>query len=321
MDHGKFPNQPPGAAGPRAQTTRRSPSALGFVSVIDVTAFDAAELSLYHSRPAFVVGCPRSGTTLVKTMLDSHPSISCGPETLFMRPIAQMERQSIDLTQFLITEEEWHANLRDLFLWLHVRRAAQLGKTRWVDKSPSYALIPDYLDTLFPNCQIVHVIRDPRDVVDSWRRRWGLRSCLRAATRVWPRHVQSALKFGAAHPDRYFEIRYEKLVRSPERVMRELIEWLGEPWDGRVLQFIPLAPEGRRPGQGERGRKEQTPGAGDAEFNPTSSADTRTPLVDAPLGSRVFTSSIGAGRRLSNLPFALLVRFSCGPLSRKLGYR
>ncbi|MGB7051296.1 MAG: sulfotransferase [Acidimicrobiales bacterium] len=286
----------------------------------NVTGFDEAESALYRSRPAFIVGCPRSGTTLVKMMLDAHPNISCGPETLFMRHIADLERQHLQLTQFLISEEEWHAHLRDLFLWLHVRRAAQLGKTRWVDKSPSYAVITDFLDTLFPNCQIVHVIRDPRDVIDSWRRRWGLRSAFRA-TRLWPLHVQRARQFGAAHPDRYFEIRYEKLVRSPEQVMRELVEWLEEPWDHRVLQFNPAPLGGRRPGE-KRTRPEERPdGTSDGALNPTKAAATRTPPADEPLGSRVFTSSIGAGRQLSNLPFALLLRISCGPLIRELGYR
>jgi Sulfotransferase family len=246
-------------------------------------------------------------------MLDAHPNISCGPETLFLRHIADLERQHLQLNQFLITDEEWHAHLRDLFLWLHVRRAEQLGKTRWVDKSPSYALIPDYLDTLFPDCQIMHVIRDPRDVVDSWRRRWGLRSSFRA-TRLWPRHVRRARQFGAAHPDRYHEIRYEDLARSPEPVMRELIEWLEEPWDDRVLDFNPFPPEGRRPGQ------KRTRGAGDAALGPGRGATAEDTASDAPLRSRVFTSSIGAGRGLENLPLAALVRIRCGPLMRELGY-
>lgn len=293
---------------------------LGSLSVTDEAASDSAESLLSRSRPAFIVGCPRSGTTLVKMLLDAHPNISCGPETLFLRHIADLERQHLQLTQFLITEEEWHAHLRDLFLWLHVRRATELGKTRWVDKSPSYALIPDYLDTLFPDCQIVHVIRDPRDVVDSWRRRWGLRSAVRA-TRLWPRHVQRARKFGKAHPDRYFEIRYEELVRSTEPVMRELIEWLEESWDDRVLEFQPGSPGGRRPGQKRTRSEERTSGASGAALTATSVVATRPLPSDAPLGSRVFISSIGAGRRLSSLPLALLLHMSSGPLIRELGYR
>ena len=116
-------------------------------------------------------------------------------------------------------------------------------------------------------------------------------------------------------------MRYEELVRSPERVMRELIEWLEEPWDDRVLQFKPGPPGGRRPGQKRTRLEERTRSASDAELDPTSAAATRTPSADAPLGSKVFTSSIGSGRELPNLPFALLVRISCGPLIRKLGYR
>lgn len=94
--------------------------------------------------------------------------------------------------------------------------------------------------------------------------------------------------------------------------MRDLIEWLEEPWDDRVLQFQPGPPAGRRPGQ-KRTQEERTGWTSNA-------AVTRTSLADEPVGSKVFTSSIGAGRRMSNLPFALLIRISCGPLVRKLGY-
>jgi Sulfotransferase family len=283
------------------------------------TGQGAFESALRQSRPAFIVGCPRSGTTLVQEMLDAHPNISCGPETLFLRQIARLESQNLDLTDFLITDEEWHAHVRELFLWLHETRAKQLCKTRWVDKSPGYAVITGYLDAMFPNCQIVHVVRNPRDVVDSWRRRWGVRSGFRS-TRLWPLHVKNARKFGAAHPDRYFEIRYEELVRSPDPVMRALIEWLEEPWDDRVLQFTPAPPKGRRPA-GTRPRTNERNQSSGASAGAPTIGDASSPLpVEPSLDSKVFTSSIGAGRQLSNLPFNLLLQLTCRPLIRELGY-
>ena len=282
---------------------------------------DAAEAALYRSRPVFVVGCPRSGTTLVRQMLDAHPNISCGPETLFLRHVADLERENLHVGEFLVTDEEWHGQLRDLFLWLHVQRAAQLGKTRWVDKSPGYAMIPNFLDSLFPDCQIVHVIRDPRDVLDSWRRRWGFRRAVRGV-QSWAHHVRRARKFGAAHPDRYFEIRYEEMVRSPEPVIRELIEWMDEPWDDRVLQFKQLPTMGRRPGDERTTPADRSPGADERPSNRAGVAATKTPPTDAPLDAKVFSSSVGAGRwQPPNLALAVLLRFSCGPLVRELGYR
>ncbi len=279
---------------------------------------DGPAPSIEESRPTFVVGCPRSGTTLVRVMLDAHPNISCGPESLFLRHIADLERRHLQLDQFLVTQEEWDAHLRDLFVWLHAQRASQLGKTRWVDKSPSYAMIPDFLDRLFPDCQLVHVVRDPRDVVDSWRRRWGLRSCLRA-TRTWRMSVQRARRFGVAHPDRYFEVRYEELVQSPEPVMRKLIEWLGEPWDARVMEFASFPPEGNRPGR-KRAKVDKPAEASRAGALAPTSGPPSEPLP-TPAPSAMFATSIGAGRRLSNLPVELFVRRSCGPLMRELGYQ
>jgi Sulfotransferase family len=271
---------------------------------------------VYRSRPIFVVGCPRSGTTLVRQMLDAHPNISCGPESLFLRHLADLERDNLHIGEFLVSDEEWHAHVRDLYLWLHVRRAAQLGKARWVDKTPGYAMILNYLDSMFPDCQVVHVIRDPRDVLDSWRRRWGFRRAVRGA-QSWQHHVRRARKFGATHPDRYFEIRYEEMVRSPEPVIRGLIEWLGEPWDDRVLQFQPLPPMGRRPGA-----ERTAPVAGPRVAVDGAGIGPKAPPADAPFDAKVFSSSVGVGRwQIPNLALALLLRVSCGPLVRELGYR
>jgi hypothetical protein len=254
-------------------------------------------------------------------MLDAHPNISCGPESLFLRHIADLERQNLHVREFLVSDEEWRAHVRDLFLWLHVQRAVQLGKTRWVDKSPGYAMIPNFLDSMFPDCQIVHVIRDPRDVLDSWRRRWGFRRSVRGV-QSWAHHVRRARKFGSAHPDRYLEIRYEEMVRSPERIVRELIDWLDEPWDDRVLAFKPLPPMGRRPGDERSVPVEPDRRIDDGESSPAGVVAARTPPPDAPLDAKVFSSSVHAGRwKPPNVALAALLRISCGPLIREVGYR
>ena len=195
------------------------------------------------------------------------------------------------------------------------------GRRARVDKSPGYAMIPNFLDSLFPDCQIVHVIRDPHDVLDSWRRRWGFRRAVRGVE-AWAHHVRRARKFGAAHPDRYFEIRYEEMVRSPERIIRELIEWMDEPWDDRVLQFKQLPPMGRRPEEERTKPADRSPGADERPSNRAGVAATKTPPTEAPLDAKVFSSSVGAGRwQPPNLALAVLLRFSCGPLVRELGYR
>jgi hypothetical protein len=189
-------------------------------------------------QPIFVVGCPRSGTTLLRLILDSHPSISAGPETRFLWGIRALEERNWPtLEGFGLSLDEWHAQVRTLFESLHLRYAEHQGKTRWADKSPDYALMLDYIDTLYPNAQIVHIVRDPRDVIDAWRRFYGLKSVHRAA-RAWVRYVGAAHAFAEGRSgDRAMELRYEDLVRQPEPVLRKLFNWLGEAWSDNVLNF------------------------------------------------------------------------------------
>jgi Sulfotransferase family len=190
-------------------------------------------------RPIFVVGCPRSGTTLTRLILDSHPAISAGPESRFLWGMRAIEENNWStLVGFGLGLDEWRANVRSLFEAFHLRYAEHQGKSRWADKSPDYALMLDYIDALYPDAQILHVVRDPRDVIDAWRRFYGLKSVGRAA-RAWVRYVRAAHEFAARQPDdKVMEMRYEDLVGNPEPTLRTLFSWLGEPWDDGVLHFV-----------------------------------------------------------------------------------
>jgi len=133
-------------------------------------------------RPIFIVGCPRSGTTLLRLILDSHPSISAGPESRFLWGIRAIEEAQLAHAGGLgLDRAEWHDNVRSLFEAFHLRYAEHQGKIRWADKSPDYALMLDYIDVLYPESQIVHIVRDPRDVIDAWRRFYGFKSVRRSA--------------------------------------------------------------------------------------------------------------------------------------------
>jgi hypothetical protein len=178
----------------------------------------------------------------------------------------------------------------------------------------------EYVESLFPECQVVHVVRDPRDVIDSWRRRWGIVRA-RQVPRVWPQFVRAARSFGATRPpDRYTEIRYEALVRDPAGVMRDLLEWLGEPWDDTVMAFK----------QDELHSEDQERmlwlGRPDEHPPPTPRAkhgrwrDAEAREVDHLRGDGVFSSSVGIGIRPVNFAYMLMLRRTSGQLMRELGY-
>jgi hypothetical protein len=258
-------------------------------------------------------------------MLDSHPSISCGPETLFLEQMLRAERINWKrLAAFGISEEQWHGRIRELFVWVHTQRAQRYGKDRWADKSPGYTLILDYIDSLFPDCQVVQVIRDPRDVIDSWTRRWGARRA-RAVVGSWPQHVRAGRSFGARHsPDRYCEIQYEQLVKDPEKTMRGLLDWLGEPWDASVLRFEEFDHGySSRPLEDEESLARW---AGDPLLEKVGSLPPQDPGT-APVGSaggrrssEIFSSSIGVGKGPMSTIYLAELRLRSGRLMRDLGY-
>ncbi|MFT4084112.1 MAG: sulfotransferase [Nocardioides sp.] len=188
--------------------------------------------------PIFVVGCQRSGTTALRLMLDSHRHIACGPETRFLTGLEPITGESWErISRFGFPREYWLAKTADYFGSFHAEYAAARGKRRWADKSPLYALILPFVWELFPDAQVVHLIRDPRDVTASHRVAFGYKSALNAP-RKWQRYIRQVRAAAAAAPSgRYYEMRYEDLAADRESALRALLGFLGEPWDPAMLDY------------------------------------------------------------------------------------
>jgi len=188
--------------------------------------------------PIFVVGCQRSGTTLVRLLLDSHSRISCGPETRYLESLARVVDEDWPrLERFGFSQQEWLARVATLFGGVHADYAARRGKARWADKSPRYALVLGFVLRVFPDAQVVHVVRDGRDVAVSHRERFGYWSGLKATVK-WPRYVR-AVRAAAADlpPEQYHEVRYEQLVQDQEATVRRLTDFLGEQFEPAMLRI------------------------------------------------------------------------------------
>lgn len=191
-------------------------------------------------RPIFVVGCARSGTTLLRVILDAHPGISAGDETHFLADLEALMRPGYwkHLKAYDPDRERWHRRIAAFFASVHEDYARSRGKVRWADKTPKYVTHLPFIASLFPDAQIVHIVRDGRDVVASHLDRWGWQRAFHCAATTWRKSVEAGQAFGRRAPaGRYHEIRYEELVGSPEPTLRVLFEFLGEPWDGGVLTF------------------------------------------------------------------------------------
>jgi Sulfotransferase family len=188
-------------------------------------------------RPIFIVGCPRSGTSILRVILDSHPRISSGREDATLYWLERLDREpaATRRADYGITEDAWHELVRQFVDEQQMVYAQSQKKTRWALKFPELALTIPWIDKVYPNSQIVHIVRDPHDVIASSHRLFGKDRTINYGER-WVRYIESAERDGQSlGPSRFKTIRYEDLVTKPEPVLRELIEWLDEKWSEDVL--------------------------------------------------------------------------------------
>lgn len=215
-------------------------------------------------RPLFVLGCARSGTSLLSRMIDAHPRIAIPYESHLYNTFYPWLRYYGDLSRRPAQERL----LRDIFNtdvfrdWdpqpdlertlTAIRRpdfhgvvdailrtwAQGRGKARWGEKTPGHAFWWPQLLQGFPNLQLVHIVRDGRDVAVSWKRaRFGPKHTLLLA-RQWQEYLQVIESFRAALPqDAFFQVRYEDLLADPEGVLRRLCRFLGEDYSPQMLAF------------------------------------------------------------------------------------
>lgn len=204
--------------------------------------------------PILIGGASRSGTTLMRVLLDSHPDICCGPELKMLALIGRLWDQVGSSAAYDILGEYGmdgpaiNGAFAD-FAYAFVRRFREKrGARRWAEKTPNNIDLLDFLFSIFPNTRFVHLIRDGRDVCCSLvGKDWtDLRTGepvaytrdVRTAALYWKTTIVRARQWLAANPraqKRYAEVRYEQLVQHTEPVLRQLMAFVGEPFDERML--------------------------------------------------------------------------------------
>ncbi|HEX8206299.1 MAG TPA: sulfotransferase [Solirubrobacteraceae bacterium] len=212
--------------------------------------------------PIFLVGAMGSGTTLLRLVLDAHEHIAIPPETGFMRaydahrytPFKAAGRGWMKRLGW--SDEERDAFLGEMYDRIFMRYAEQHGKRRWGEKTPLHTWHVDDMARLFPDAQFVGVIRHPAASVASNMTRFRLK--LGRTGTHWQRYTGEIVRQAARHGDRFALIRYEDLVLEPEPLLRELLDWLGEPWSEAVLSHHEV--QGARGGRARvegRSRKDE----------------------------------------------------------------
>jgi hypothetical protein len=233
-----------------------------------------------------VVGVGRSGTTLLRLMLDAHPQLAIPAETHFVPELIERADSgaSVDELSAVIVEtrnwadfaldaDELRTQVRGLeradagavlrcFYSLYAERQ---GKTRWGDKTPIYVKRMRTIGGVLGEARFLHLIRDGRDVALSRRRRgMGEAKPIADTAERWQRRIEGARRQAKRLRGRYLELRYEDLVADPEPALRRACDLCELEFDPAMLAHHERAEErlaemagdlaaegGRRPRAGE----------------------------------------------------------------------
>lgn len=204
-----------------------------------------------NQAPFFVVGCPRSGTTLLQTILDSHPDVAVPPESHFFRYYLDVINAETPATSpwndsRLIDDLLGNFRIRSWGIQLDRRSllesasntasvvdnlfrqyARSQRKRVWGDKTPQHALYLDVILRVFPQARVIHLVRDGRDVAESYLRAFIGPTHVAICAERWKRYVNTVGEMQSRLPPAQFlKVRYEDLVREPEATGKVLWRFL-----------------------------------------------------------------------------------------------
>ena len=244
----------------------------------------AGSQAAVQNGPVFIIGAPRSGTTLLQYMLRSHPRISLPTgESHFMVPLYKGAESFGDLQNKdnirRVLNEMYRRNAGFLDTDLHgltfdtdllarqlhtqgvttipqlIRAMMELNakgenKQRWGDKTPYYSLHVPLIMEMFPDAQILHIIRDGRDCALSMLERGkdlDIHNMYHAA-RIWKQYVDAGQTAGRLlDSSQYYEFRYEDLLQRQLDVVSGICDFLGEEFSESVINYRKASGSGKTP--------------------------------------------------------------------------
>jgi hypothetical protein len=294
------------------------------VTVVNaVSPLPGGDLAAYEAYagasqdPVFVLCMGRSGSTLLRLLLDTHPDLGCPPETKFPEAIARMARMWSSMEGLAKSAQNGRARgelagataqgirlASDLVVGPYLARR---GKRRYCDKNLGTARYADLLVEVFPDAKFVCLYRHPMDVIASGIEAcpWGLSNygfepyaagapgnAVLAIARYWSDHAAAILGVEEKYPDRCHRVRYEDVVMDPDAVA------------GGIFKFLGLAPVSGISALAFSGERERF-GAGDFKIWNTS---------------EVTDDSVGRGWGVPASPMAPVLS-TVNELAGKLGYR
>lgn len=207
----------------------------------------------------FLVGCPRSGTTILQSLLAAHPKITSFPETKFFHYLCRFRSQLPDrLYKFFhsdicrpdlydSSEIYWRTSASDRVKWfvgVLDRLAIEENNKVWLEKTPEHVYFIQEILQYLPDAKFIHIVRNPLDVVASLRRatqdplsnnlwggrQWTLDFCIER----WKSSASIARSFSNA--PQHLIIRYEDLVRDKIKILSQCCYFIDVSYDAEMLR-------------------------------------------------------------------------------------
>jgi tetratricopeptide (TPR) repeat protein len=217
-----------------------------------LAALPRAGLAAGRPQPIFIVGFPRSGTTLLEQILVSHPNIAAGDELVFVSDLTQAMPRLLGTSEAFPEclralggerGREHVDRLRDYYLDRVAAAGLDIaGRGRFTDKMPLNIKHLPLISLLFPESPILHIIRNPLDTCVSaffanFTHGNSYALNIDDAAFFYAQVAELAEYYVSIMPMKYMALRYEDLVTDQEAMTRKVIEFVGEPWDERCLAF------------------------------------------------------------------------------------
>lgn len=211
----------------------------------------------------FIIGAPRSGTTLLRMMLDTHSDLSIPPETGFIlkidlqKPLSCEDFYNLVLNfppdatawrDYKISDRDFRDRLNQIddfnvvkgIRCFYQTYADRFKKPRWGDKTPSYAFCVDKIAELLPKARFIHIIRDGRDVAVSLRTKWfRTGNSIRELAQNWIDFVQAGRKNN--FKERYLEVFFEDLIINTEETLRKICSFIELDYQEKMLEYYKLS--------------------------------------------------------------------------------
>ena len=217
--------------------------------------------------PFFIIGCGRSGSTLLRSILTAHTKIAIPPESYVLQAVyrkfhlyrfmpwedlvrmivavfqshKEFYTWQIDLTPLYQTLFKLEKNKRSLAgildeIYTYYSREKYPGAEIWGDKTPLNTLYLPWISKIFPRAKYIHIIRDGRDVVASYLKA-GLIDNIEDACFRWNESIRIALKFSRSRSAaQYMDLSYEDMVNHPEEQIKRICGFLQVDYEAGMLE-------------------------------------------------------------------------------------